>query len=90
MYGRSLLYPMKGLFFLTRIALQIGTAVAALGGLSTVLASYLAKARGSGEPESSTIRMRELNTFLREINTFVLDHGSSLLPPLWDLVIHHL
>lgn len=58
--------------------MQIGTAVAALGGLSTILASYLAKVRGSGEPEISTIRTRELNSYLREVETFIMDHGSFL------------
>lgn len=54
---------------------NIGTAVAALGGLSTILASYLAKVRGSGEPELSTVRTRELNSYLREVETFIMDHG---------------
>jgi hypothetical protein len=71
--------PIRG--FPIHIPLQIGSVVAALGGLSTILASYLAKVRGSGEPEFSTIRMRELNSFLREVETFILDHGSFLPPP---------
>lgn len=50
-----------------------------LGGISTALASYLAKARGSGEPEFSNLRARELNTFLRDINAFILDHGLSFI-----------
>ena len=53
--------------------------MAVLGGVSTILASYLAKVRGSGEPEFSSIRARELNSFLREIRAFVVDDGS-LLP----------
>ncbi|KAF9777899.1 hypothetical protein BJ322DRAFT_517364 [Thelephora terrestris] len=57
---------------------HIGAVVAALGGTSTILASYLAKVRGSGEPEFSTIRARELNTFLREVETFLLDHGDEI------------
>lgn len=74
-YGHFLpLYHTRG--FPTRVALQIGTVVSVLGGLSTILASYLAKVRGSGEPEYSTIRTRELNSYLREVGTFVLDHGS--------------
>ena len=62
--------------------------IAALGAISTLLASYLASVRGSGEPEFSTIRERELNTFLREIEAFIMDHGSlpisgtHLSPPL--------
>ena len=49
--------------------------MASLGAISTILASYLAKVRGSGEPEFSTIHARELNTFLRDIEAFIMDHG---------------
>ena len=49
--------------------------MASLGAISTILASYLAKVRGSGEPEFSTIHARELNTFLRDIEGFIMDHG---------------
>ena len=52
--------------------------MASLGAISTILASYLAKVRGSGEPEFSTIHARELNTFLRDIEAFILDHGPCL------------
>jgi hypothetical protein len=48
------------------------------GGMSTVLASYLARVRGSGEPESSTLRARELDTFIREVEAWSLDHGRLL------------
>jgi len=53
--------------------------VASLGAISTILASYLAKVRGSGEPEFSTIHARELNTFLRDIEAFIMDHGLCLV-----------
>ncbi|EJF60823.1 hypothetical protein DICSQDRAFT_13100, partial [Dichomitus squalens LYAD-421 SS1] len=46
-----------------------------LGGMSTLAASYLAKARGSNEPEASTIRARELESYIRDLQAFVLDHG---------------
>jgi hypothetical protein len=52
--------------------------VAVLGGFSTILASYLAKVRGSGEPEFSSIRSRELSSFLRELHAFIVDDGSFL------------
>ena len=52
--------------------------MAVLGGFSTIFASYLAKVRGSGEPEFSSIRGRELSSFLREVHAFVVDDGSSL------------
>ncbi|KAI6144375.1 hypothetical protein BKA82DRAFT_4177307 [Pisolithus tinctorius] len=52
---------------------QISTSI--LGGLSTLVASYLARARGSGEPELSNIRVRELDHFLRDCQAFKLDHA---------------
>ena len=39
------------------------------------MASYLARARGSNEPEFSLLRTKALNHFLREIDAFTLDHG---------------
>jgi len=46
-----------------------------LGGVSTVVASFLAKMRGSNEPEFSTQRAKELERFVRECETFILDYG---------------
>ncbi|KAF9444684.1 hypothetical protein P691DRAFT_806971 [Macrolepiota fuliginosa MF-IS2] len=46
-----------------------------LGGLSTVVASYLARARGSNEPELSITRVKDLEQFIREAEAFQLDHG---------------
>ncbi|KAI0030032.1 hypothetical protein K488DRAFT_16408, partial [Vararia minispora EC-137] len=46
-----------------------------LGGASTLAASYLAKARSSGEPETSAARAKVLEHFLREVRAYVLDHG---------------
>ena len=56
-------------------ALQTSIATSILGGLSTLAASYLAKARGSGEPERSAKRARELESFIRDLQAFMLDHG---------------
>ena len=56
-------------------ALQTSIATSILGGLSTLAASYLAKARGSGEPDTSAKRARELESFLRDLQAFMLDHG---------------
>ena len=39
------------------------------------MASYLARTRGSNEPEFSILRTKALNHFLREINAFKLDYG---------------
>ncbi|KAH9895728.1 hypothetical protein C8Q73DRAFT_643822 [Cubamyces lactineus] len=54
-------------------ATSIATSI--LGGMSTLAASYLAKARGSGEPEVSSIRRRDLDGFIRDIEAFMLDKG---------------
>ena len=48
------------------------------GGLSTVVASYLARARGSNEPELSITRVKDLEQFLRECKAFSMDHGHTL------------
>jgi len=50
-------------------------ATATLGGMSTLVASYLARQRGSKEPELSTMRCKDLDQFLRECDIFVLDYG---------------
>jgi hypothetical protein len=47
----------------------------ALGGLSTMVASYLARARGSNEPELSITRVKDLDHFLRDCDAFKMDHG---------------
>jgi len=54
---------------------QTSIAVSILGGLSTLTASYLARARGSNEPELSTIRVKDLDQFIRECEAFSLDSG---------------
>jgi len=46
-----------------------------LGGFSTIVASYLARARGSNEPELSIARVKDLEQFLRECEAFQMDHG---------------
>ncbi|KIJ19699.1 hypothetical protein PAXINDRAFT_69621, partial [Paxillus involutus ATCC 200175] len=45
------------------------------GGLSTMVASYLARARGSNEPELSITRVKDLEQFLRESKAFQMDHA---------------
>ena len=47
-----------------------------LGGAGTVVASYLARARGSNEPELSIARVKDLQKFIRECDAFVQDHGT--------------
>ncbi|KAG5727727.1 hypothetical protein E4T56_gene20737 [Termitomyces sp. T112] len=53
----------------------IGTAI--LGALSTIVASFLARARGSGEPELSATRVKDLEQYIREVDAFLMDHGNS-------------
>lgn len=52
---------------------QVSTAV--LGGFSTLVASFLARARGSNEPELSITRVKDLEQFIRECQAFKMDHG---------------
>ncbi|KJA17324.1 hypothetical protein HYPSUDRAFT_146653 [Hypholoma sublateritium FD-334 SS-4] len=52
---------------------QVVTAV--LGGFATLVASYLARARGSNEPELSIARVKDLEQFIRECEAFKMDHG---------------
>ncbi|KIM44109.1 hypothetical protein M413DRAFT_443156 [Hebeloma cylindrosporum] len=46
-----------------------------LGGFSTLVASFLARARGSNEPELSITRVKDLEQFIRECQAFKMDHG---------------
>ncbi|TDL23028.1 hypothetical protein BD410DRAFT_787844 [Rickenella mellea] len=52
---------------------QVMTSI--LGGVGTVIASYLARARGSNEPELSISRVKDLQKFIRECTAFTQDHG---------------
>ncbi|TFK97476.1 hypothetical protein BDV98DRAFT_574538 [Pterulicium gracile] len=54
---------------------QVSIATAILGGFSTIVASYLARARGSNEPELSISRTKDLEQFIRECQAFQLDYG---------------
>jgi hypothetical protein len=42
------------------------------------VASYLARARGSNEPELSITRVKDLEQFIRECEAFQMDHGHVL------------
>ena len=46
--------------------------------MSTMVASYLARTRGTNEPESSIARVKDLEHFLREVRAFDLDHGGDI------------
>ncbi|KAI0259177.1 hypothetical protein BC834DRAFT_907647 [Gloeopeniophorella convolvens] len=53
---------------------SIRASIAVLGSLSTLVAAYTARTRGSSEPEASLVRSTALGGFLREILAFKLDH----------------
>ncbi|KAF8805338.1 hypothetical protein BYT27DRAFT_7258449 [Phlegmacium glaucopus] len=63
------------------------TATTALGALATLVASYLARARGSNEPELSITRNKDLDQFIRECQSFKLDHGHVLGTEFDDVLI---
>ncbi|KAF5350884.1 hypothetical protein D9758_010486 [Tetrapyrgos nigripes] len=54
---------------------QTSIMTAILGGLATIVASYLARARGSNEPELSITRVKDLEQFIRECRAFQMDFG---------------
>ncbi|KAG1753512.1 uncharacterized protein EDB91DRAFT_1242500 [Suillus paluster] len=54
---------------------QVSIATTILGGAATLVASYLARARGSNEPELSITRVKDLDQFLRDCLSFKMDHG---------------
>ncbi|KAF8896848.1 hypothetical protein CPB84DRAFT_1815864 [Gymnopilus junonius] len=66
---------------------QVMTAI--LGGLATIVASYLARARGSNEPELSITRVKDLEQFIRDCEAFKMDSGhvldNTLDPKLFEL-----
>jgi hypothetical protein len=54
---------------------QVSNTTAALGALSTIAATYLARARGTNEPDASISRTNDLDYFIRECQAFQLDYG---------------
>ncbi|KAH9477598.1 hypothetical protein JR316_0009820 [Psilocybe cubensis] len=57
------------------------------GGLSTIVASYLARSRGSNEPENSKAKVKELDHFIRECQAFELDHGHEVGDELQNILL---
>ncbi|KAG1880526.1 hypothetical protein C8R48DRAFT_829855 [Suillus tomentosus] len=55
---------------------QGSVVIVILGALATLVASYLARMRGSNEPELSITRVKDLDHFLRDCWAFQLDHGN--------------
>ncbi|KAG9312529.1 hypothetical protein JVU11DRAFT_6924 [Chiua virens] len=58
----------------TALAAAVASAKQA-SSLSTLVAAYLARVRGSGEPELSIMRVKDLEHFIRDCRAFELDHG---------------
>ncbi|KAK0436425.1 hypothetical protein EV421DRAFT_1124214 [Armillaria borealis] len=54
---------------------QTSIAISIIGGISTMVASYLARARGSNEPQLSITRVKDLEQFIRKCQAFQMDHG---------------
>ncbi|KAK7018611.1 carbamoyl-phosphate synth [Favolaschia claudopus] len=51
-------------------------ATSVLGGMTTLVASYLARARGSNEPELSITRVKDLDQLIRECEILMMDYGT--------------
>lgn len=45
------------------------------GGASTIVASYLARMRGTNEPQLSIQRAKDLDQLIRQCEAFLMDHG---------------
>ncbi|KAK0470655.1 hypothetical protein IW261DRAFT_1406490 [Armillaria novae-zelandiae] len=57
---------------------QTSIAISIIGGISTMVASYLARARGSNEPQLSITRVKDLEQFIRKCEAFKMDHGHEI------------
>ncbi|KAG2155328.1 uncharacterized protein EDB93DRAFT_101601 [Suillus bovinus] len=69
---------------------QISIGISILGGLTTLVASYLARTRGSNEPELSITRVKDLDHFLRDCSAFDMDKGHEYGTPELDAQLDHL
>lgn len=57
---------------------QTAVTTTLLGALATMVASYLARARGSNEPELSIARTKDLEQFIRQCEIFQMDKGNEM------------
>ena len=66
-------------------------ATCTLGGLSTVAASYIIRAHGSGEQMGASIKLvKDLDSFLRDYHNFVMDRGHIVAPSYDEATIFRL
>lgn len=54
------------------------------GGMSIIVASIIARIRGTGQPELSIKCAVDLDRFLRECNAYVIEHGAEYSTPQND------
>jgi len=57
---------------------HVGLTTSILGGMSTLVASYLARMRGSNEPQQSISKAQALDQFIRKCEAHLLDYGFDL------------
>ncbi|KAG2052369.1 hypothetical protein BDR06DRAFT_1009650 [Suillus hirtellus] len=69
---------------------QVSIGISILGGMTTLVASYLARTRGSNEPELSITRVKDLDHFLRDCSAFDMDKGHEYGTPELDAQLDHL
>lgn len=69
---------------------QTSIGISILGGLATMVASYLARTRGSNEPELSITRVKDLDQFIRDCLAFKMDSGHEYGTPELDARLEHL
>ncbi|KAG1751966.1 hypothetical protein EDD22DRAFT_242203 [Suillus occidentalis] len=69
---------------------QTSIGISILGGLATMVASYLARTRGSNEPELSITRVKDLDQFIRDCLAFKMDSGHEYGTPELDARLDHL
>ncbi|KAG2113487.1 uncharacterized protein F5147DRAFT_681183 [Suillus discolor] len=69
---------------------QTSIGISILGGMTTLVASYLARTRGSNEPELSITRVKDLDHFLRDCSAFDMDKGHEYGTPELDAQLDHL
>jgi len=69
---------------------RVSIGISILGGMTTLVASYLARTRGSNEPELSITRVKDLDHFLRDCSAFDMDKGHEYGTPELDAQLDHL
>ncbi|KAG1796346.1 uncharacterized protein HD556DRAFT_1360702 [Suillus plorans] len=69
---------------------QTSIGISILGGMTTMVASYLARTRGSNEPELSITRVKDLDHFLRDCSAFDMDKGHEYGTPELDAQLDQL